>query len=80
MTYKEKFVALVADLAKDLREHVARIEAKPETTQNHYGDYLGLIGIFDGPDGQSRQILAAALIEAGANPQGVKSALKIYGD
>ena len=59
-----------------LKGAVAAIEASVATTQNHYGDYMGLISRFADDIGQAR-VLAQALILAGANRQGVASALRV---
>jgi hypothetical protein len=69
--------AMIADLAKDLREAVTDIEASIELTQNHYGAYLNILSM--AKDGLSKDILVLALIEAGANEQGVRDARKLGG-
>jgi hypothetical protein len=58
-----------------LKDKVAEIEASIATTQNHYGDYMGLIMRF-GDDVDQRAMMARCLILAGANEQGVKDALR----
>ena len=71
-----KLEELISELAGDLKEMVQQIEARPKTTQNHYGQYMGLLSGMAKNKGHA-QIIAAALIEAGANRQGVVSALKL---
>ncbi len=70
----------ITDLANDLRPIVQDIQNKPKTTQGWYGDYLSLIpALAEGRD--MAIIVCYALVEAGANPQGVQSAFKIlHGD
>ena len=74
---KSKLDVMIAELAQDLREHVAKIEKKPATTQNHYGDYLGLIGSIANGNKNVAKIVVSALLEAGANHTGVAAAYKI---
>jgi len=74
----DRLQTLVADLAADLIEPVASIEKRTATTQNHYGDYLALIGTLSHDDKRMAQVIALALIKAGANRLGVASALAIY--
>jgi hypothetical protein len=75
-----KLKQLVTDLAGDLRETVAKIEAKLATTQNHYGDYMALLSSI-ARDKNTAKIISMALVEAGANVQGVTSAMRVsYGE
>lgn len=67
---------IIDSLADDLRESVAEIEARVPTTRGHYGTYMGLFSQFADDAGQGR-ILAAALIQAGANERGVNDALRV---
>ena len=67
---------LIKDLAGDLKPEVEKIEASFETTQNHYGNYLSLISQV-AKDRPSANVIAHALIAAGANKSGVISAFKI---
>ena len=76
------FKKLVKDLANDLKPEVDKIESKLETTQNHYGDYMALLGILckDKPVNYAKTI-GVALMAAGANVNGVRSAVKVlYGE
>ena len=73
---KERTDEVITSVADDLREHVAKIEAGIATTQNHYGDYMNLIMSVATDDANVRKIIALALIRAGANREGVLSALK----
>ncbi len=67
---------IIDNLAAELREGVAEIEASVPTTRGHYGTYMGLFSQFADDIGQAR-VLAAALIKAGANEQGVNDALRV---
>jgi hypothetical protein len=73
----EQLNSLINDLATDFAPMVKKIEAKSiKTTQNNYGDYLRLLGMANG-DKVKGNLFALAMIKAGANTQGVGSALKI---
>ena len=73
---KTKFDAAILDLSNTFKDIVADIEAeKYKTTQNNYGRYLPLIAL--GKDKTSMKIIAFALIKAGANNNGVNSALNL---
>ncbi len=73
-----KIKAIVTDLANDLRESVAKIEADTfPTTQNHYGRYMSIISVFAQNDRTMASIISRALKEAGANQAGVNSAMHI---
>ena len=50
------------------------ILAKPETTQNHYGEYMHILGSYKG---LQRVALALALANNGGNIQGIDSAMGI---
>jgi hypothetical protein len=63
-------------LAEDLKDYVQKTEESLPTTQNHYGEYMRFLSLFKG----SRDIIATALVMAGANRAGVASALRIVGD
>lgn len=77
-TREEKLKKLVSDLAGDFKPAVQKIEAKIATTRNHYGDYMGLISSL-AKTKQHAQLFAMAMIEAGANRQGVGDALRVMG-
>ena len=72
--------ALIDDIAKDLTGIVEMIEGKPETTKDRYGDYMHFINDM-APDNNKKafNILGLCFIQAGANKQGVASALRILG-
>lgn len=76
-TLNDKQKQLISDLANDLRETVTKIEGKLATTRNHYGDYMSLIGGLAKGNRTVGQVIALALIEAGANAQGVNDALRV---
>ncbi len=73
-----KLDKLVNDLAADVKADVERIEAKPETTQHHYGDYGALLSTVSGGRKNVAFIVAKALIKAGAHPVGVQNGLKLF--
>jgi len=69
---------LVMDLALDFSPVVKDIEStRYSTTQNNYGRYMSLISSMSKGDKKRAEIIAMALITAGANRSGVKSALRV---
>jgi hypothetical protein len=73
--HKEKLAALVADLAKELESAVKAIESdKLPTTRNHYGKYMHLFITVSHGDRAIAAVVRLALLQAGANPQGVADA------
>jgi hypothetical protein len=72
-----KIEQVVDSLVPDLKPEVARIEASLAATQNRYGDYGELLTSI-APSKSKAQIVALALIKAGANRQGVMSALQCF--
>jgi len=80
MSQEEKTNVLVAHLAEDLKPEVERIEASLSTTQFHYGEYMCLLGKCLQQYGRKwAMATAVALVEAGANRQGVGWAARILG-
>jgi len=77
MNNKQK--ELIDDLASDMKEMVEAIEKGIKTTQNNYGRYMGIISQMGKGNQTVEKILALALIQAGASPNGVASALKVLG-
>jgi hypothetical protein len=71
---------LVDRLVPGFKPVVESIEGRWQFTKNHYGDYLELLSKFNESQGsQIAKIVAIALIRAGANKYGVRSALEIMG-
>ena len=63
-------------LGEEITKMVANKHKLPQTTQNYYGSYLELLGFLT--DCRiSLEISGIILILAGANIEGVKSAIKI---
>jgi hypothetical protein len=73
----EQIAALVLDLAQDFKPLVAKIESGIQTTQNHYGRYMAIISTFGKGDRNVSEVIARALVQAGANVPGVASAQSI---
>lgn len=73
----KKLQEMVNSLKTDLQPEVDRIEKMVATTQGHYGDYLALIGTLAKGNKRMGQVVALALLECGANRQGVLSALQL---
>ena len=70
-TYLEKAMAAIMPEVAPL---VKAIEARPETTRGHYGEYMGLLS---GMEKHIAMLTALAMIRCGANTQGVNDALHI---
>ena len=71
---------LLDDFVEIFKPEVKKIEAMPATTQNHYGNYMALLSAMKKPANVTK-FIAIALMRAGANVAGVKSALQImYGE
>lgn len=64
----------ISQVVEALTPIVAKIEKSFPSTQNHYGDYLGILGMAQPSE---RKKLAAVLVKAGANLEGVRSALEL---
>ena len=77
MTNQAKLAALITSLADDLRPQVQKIESSFPTTKGHYGAYMHLISTLSNGNPGAAGVVVHALIVAGANEFGVKSALKI---
>ncbi len=75
-----KLEQLINDLVPDLVPMVEIIESdRLFTTKDHYGDYLNLlIKLCSGPQDPMLQVVAGALLQAGANADGMASAYRIY--
>jgi hypothetical protein len=77
---KNEIDNMVTSLAEDLKPLVELVEnSTVVTTQNHYEMYLQFMTTFcvDAKDPMLR-IFSSALVEAGANAQGVESALRMF--
>ena len=75
---KAKLEQLIIELAADLAPEVKRIEASAMTTQNHYGNYGSVLTTASGGNKDYAKLIALALIKAGANANGVRSALTVF--
>ena len=76
MTTEEKLKKVIQAIAADpkLIAYIKEIEKKPETTKGHYGEYMRFISDF--PQSM-RKIIAAGLMQAGADIEGVQGAMLI---
>ena len=74
---RKKCVRIMAEmLAPEAKQIVEMVEAKPETTQNRYGDYMAVLGD-QNYKGLWKVALALALSQNGGNIQGIDSAMGI---
>lgn len=71
---KNDLDAAIIDIAGDLKTTVASIEKGIKTTQNHYGRYMALFANSGLKTGPQKDLLALALVKAGANAGGVENA------
>tara|TARA_R100001163_G_scaffold62788_1_gene53915 strand:- start:37 stop:309 length:273 start_codon:yes stop_codon:yes gene_type:complete len=77
MEEKEQ-LQLMRDTIDDIRPMVKDIESNTMSlTKGHYGAYLTMLSLPDCPNENAATFLAACLICAGANRQGVLNALAI---
>ena len=72
---KEEAEKSLKQVIEELKPIVAKIEAGYQTTKGHYAQYMGVLSVYKEPS--ARKNLAACLILAGANKEGVRDALKI---
>jgi len=77
-TREQKIQKVISDLSKDpdILEMVKTIESKMATTKGHYGDYMRVLDDYK-KNRTMLNVMAQALIGAGANPEGVQAALGI---
>jgi RNA binding exosome subunit len=68
---------LITDMKPELQPVVNKIEASPETTKGHYGDYMTLISGSSNGSKTAAQIIVLALIACKANEFGVNEAYKL---
>lgn len=73
----EKLNALINGLAEDCKPAVAQIEAGIKTTKDNYGPYMNLISMLSKGDAKVANLISLALIKAGANTNGVASAMRV---
>jgi hypothetical protein len=73
---KSELDTLIADLAEDFRPQVLKIEGSIPTTKNHYGRYMSLLYQMAKDDKNLAMVFSLALVKAGANREGIKSALR----
>ena len=68
-----------AALQPELGELIAGIEAKPKTTQDHYGQYMSALSALgvDQKDKAHAMLTMLAMIVAGGNENGIRAAYKI---
>lgn len=77
---KQRVEECIAGLAEDMAPLVKDIEARPNTSQNHYVDYGAVIRQFGGDDQVKQGLVAVALVRAGANRQGITTAYNMVKD
>jgi hypothetical protein len=70
--------ALIKDLANDFKDTVNAIESGIKTTKDNYGRYGQLLSQLSKGNRNHAEIYALAIIEAGANRNGVLNALRCF--
>lgn len=69
---------LIEELATDLKPVVSEIESSIATTRHNYGRYGSLLNQLSKGSKQAADLLALAMIKAGAHKQGVADGLKNF--
>ena len=69
---------LIKELAEDFAPFVQDIESGIATTQNNYGRYGAMLSKLSKGNRKVANILGLAMIEAGANANGVNDALAVF--
>jgi hypothetical protein len=78
-TKSDQLDHIIKELSEGLADTVKAIESGIKTTQNNYGAYMSVLSqIGSDSDDHTKRIVAWALIEAGANQQGVKDAMRAH--
>tara|TARA_R110000744_G_scaffold111042_1_gene209214 strand:- start:3392 stop:3628 length:237 start_codon:yes stop_codon:yes gene_type:complete len=75
---KEKETEMIFDLAEDFAPYVNKIENSMATTRNHYGNYGSMLNQLSKGSKPMANLLALAMVKAGANAQGVADGLKNF--
>lgn len=68
---------IVSAMADDLRPVIADIKANPPTTKDNYDQYYKLIDRLAGGNRTRLLLVVLALMEAGADREGVRHATKV---
>lgn len=76
MTAEEKIKKAIHVMAvnPELIAYIKEVEAKSETTKGHYREYMRFISGF--PSGM-RKIIATALMQAGADIEGIQGVMMV---
>jgi hypothetical protein len=77
---RTKLEQVIDDLAQDpdMKQLVLNIEARPETTQHHYGDYGAALCALSNGSKITAWVLAQVFKRLGANPVGVDNGFKLF--
>ena len=78
MKLSPKQQQFVTECAADFKPLVTKIESGIATTQNHYGKYGAVISQLSKGNKNAADLIAIALVEAGANRLGVAYGLKLF--
>ena len=75
---KEKETELIMQLAEDVAPFVREVESGIKTTRNNYGRYGAMLTRLSKGNKKMAMILGYAMMQAGANGQGVHDALQAF--
>lgn len=76
-TAKAELAKLIRAIEPDVKPIVMAIEASRMTTRNHYDRYITVINTVSRNNRNMAKVVALAMIQCGANKQGVHDALRI---
>ena len=71
---EERSEEAVAEMYEAIKAYVKSVEAETPLTQNHYGAYMGLLGLIKGVENQRG--MAKAMIKVGGNTRGLSDGFK----
>ena len=74
----EQRQSLILDLVEDFAPYVAKVEKSMATTRNHYGEYGAMLNKLSKGGREMANILALAMVKAGANAQRVAGGLRTF--
>lgn len=75
---KEKLLAMISEMADDLKGVVEEIENNSmQVTQHNYDRYMTVIHELSNGNKTQAMLVVMALLDAGANREGVKNAMRV---
>ena len=75
---RAKAISFIAEMAEDLKEVVAEVEGRAPSTRGNYAKYATIIKNLTKEEEMGMvYAIATSLIQAGANPRGVRDAVTL---